>query len=691
MAGVMNSIRERAGGVLVGVLVVAFGGLWALQDSGAFDNVGRGPDGRVIGRVDGDIIEGQLYSRAVDQQLDAYQAQGIPVSASLQRQIEDQVFDSFVDNAIVEREMDRLGVEVTDDEVFELITGDNPDPLIAQVFPDGNGGVDQAALQQVVEDPQFGEQLQAIEEQVRRNRRQAKLAALIGATARVSPAEVEAAFVRQNRRANVEFVALRYADVPDDQVEVSDSDFQSYYRDNIEDYERPETYTVQYVSFDKTPTADDSTRATDELAQFENGLSSAEDPVAYARRNSFGSAVDPEFVSAGALPAELSTAVFDNLQEGRVVGPVVAGDQAILARITGVRDGDGVAVKARHILFASGNTEEAESVRDRLNAGEIEFADAASQFSTDESNKDRGGDLGWFSDGRMVPEFQEAAFSAPQGRVIGPVTTQFGEHLILVEGRSTQEVELVQITRPVEADFGRVLEDAQDFTAFLELEDRDFEQEAQERGIAPTDLLVTDEQNAVPGLEVGRDFFRFLARADAGQVSEPLDAGESFIVVRLNERTEAGAAPFEDVEQQVRSAVMLDRKREIQTSALVEAANGGTALSAVASAVGSDVQTADGLSMEQSSLPGYGVEPRAVGAAFGLQTGQQSGVIEGEQAAFVLRTTALVGGTEAELTAGARDTLREQLLQRKRQRVLQAWLAGLRDEAEVEDYRADLL
>merc|ERR1711960_105022 len=136
-----------------------------------------GPDGRTIGEVDGIAIEGELYNRAVEQQLDAYQAQGLEVTGSQQRQIEDRVFDSFVDNALVEREMDRLGVQVTDEEVFALITGDTPDPLIAQVFPDGNGGVDRAALQQVVEDPngEFIDQLQAIEEQVRRNRRQAKL------------------------------------------------------------------------------------------------------------------------------------------------------------------------------------------------------------------------------------------------------------------------------------------------------------------------------------------------------------------------------------------------------------------------------------------------------------------------------------------------------------------------------------
>ncbi|PAP77896.1 hypothetical protein BSZ37_16335 [Rubrivirga marina] len=689
--GVMNSIRERAGGFMVGVLVVAFGGLWALQDSGAFDAVGLGPDGRTIGEVDGEPIEGELYQRAVDQQLDAYQAQGLEVTGSLQRNIEDRVFDSLVDNALVEREMDRLGVEVTDDEVFELITGPTPDPLIAQVFPDGQGGVDRAALQQVVEDPQFAEQLQAIEEQVRRNRRQAKLSALITATTRVTPSELQSEFVRQNRRATAELVALRYADVPDDQVEVSDRDLRSYYDDHIEDFERDASYSIEYVAFDKAPTAADSARATDELQGLVQGFRQAPDPVAYARRNSFGAAVDPAFVGAGDLPAELASAVYSNLTEGRVVGPVVAGDRAYVARIQGLRDGDATAVKARHILFPAGSEDQARQVREQINSGDLSFAAAARQFSTDRSNSAQGGDLGWFGEGRMVEAFEQAAFAAPEGQVIGPVQSPFGVHLILVEDRATSEVQLVQIERPVEADFGRVLGEAEDFAAFIELEDRDFAEEAQERGIAPTPVEVQDSQAQVPGLELGRDFFRFLRRADEGQVSEPFDAGGSFIVARLVERREAGPAPFEEVRGQVETEVLTERKKEVQTAALQNALDGASSLGAIAAAAGTDVETVSDLSMVQGTIPNYGVEPRAVGAAFGLQPGQRSGVIAGDQAAFVVRTTSLTGATDGEFTADARTSIREQLLQQKRSRVLQAWLQGLRDEAEVDDFRNDLL
>ncbi len=691
MAGIMNSIRERAGGVLVGVLVVAFGGLWALQDSGAFDTVGMGPDGRVIGEVDGVDIEGELYQRAVDQQLDAYQAQGLEVTGALQRQIEDRVFDSFVDNALVEREMDRLGVEVTDDEVFELITGPSPDPLIAQVFPDGQGGVDRAALQQVVEDPQFADQLQAIEEQVRRNRRQAKLSALITATARVTPAELRAEFVRQNRQASAQFVALRYAAVPDDQIEVSDRDFRDYYREHVDDFEREASYSIEYVTFDKAPTAADSARATDELAGLVAGFRSAPDAVAYARRNSFGAAVEPTFVGAGDLPSELASAVYSNPTEGRVVGPVVAGDQAYVARITGVRDGDNVAVRARHILLPVGSEDRARELREQINSGQITFEAAARQFSTDRSNSGQGGDLGWFGEGRMVAEFEEAAFAAPVGQVTGPVATSFGVHLIRVEDRASSEVELVQIARPVEADFARVLGEAEDFAAFLVLEDRDFAEEAQERGIAPTPVEITEGQEQVPGLDLGRDFFRFLRRAYIGQVSEPFDAGGSFVIARLVERREAGPAPYEEVRGQVEAAVVTEKKKAIQVAALRDAVGGASSLASIAAATSAGVETASNVIMSNPTLPSYGVEPRAVGAMFGLRPGQRSGVIEGDQAAFVVQTTALRGATDAEFTEPVRETLKTQLLQRKRSRVLQAWLEGLRDEAEVDDFRNDLL
>lgn len=96
-------------------------------------------------------------------------------------------------------------------------------------------------------------------------------------------------------------------------------------------------------------------------------------------------------------------------------------------------------VRARHILVDT--QEEANSVIERLAAGE-DFGDLATELSKDTSNRDTGGDLGWFPRGIMVKEFEDVAFSLPAGQTSEPVSTPFGFHVIEVEeGPITRELD----------------------------------------------------------------------------------------------------------------------------------------------------------------------------------------------------------------------------------------------------------
>ena len=130
-------------------------------------------------------------------------------------------------------------------------------------------------------------------------------------------------------------------------------------------------------------------------------------------------------------------------------------------------------VHARHILITAGKPEspdapsaaptdadkaqaraKAEQVLKRARAGE-DFAALAKQFSSDPGSKDKGGDLGWFAAGQMVPEFDKAAFALQAGQISDIVESQFGFHIIKVEERRMGEKDRNQARETIEQEKGK--------------------------------------------------------------------------------------------------------------------------------------------------------------------------------------------------------------------------------------------
>jgi parvulin-like peptidyl-prolyl isomerase len=164
-----------------------------------------------------------------------------------------------------------------------------------------------------------------------------------------------------------------------------------------------------------------------------------------------------EFIDSVLRPAQVSEAYFRELVEASLLRtrlqaalvPDVPSEeeqvhfrylnaqdaQDAQLKIEAIQSGTAEQVHARHILVE--DAEQAQEILERLQAGE-DFGTLAAEFSTDESNKDSGGDLGWFGRGQMVSEFEQAAFEGEIGLYPTPVETQFGYHIIDVIARENR-------------------------------------------------------------------------------------------------------------------------------------------------------------------------------------------------------------------------------------------------------------
>jgi len=687
--GAMNTLRENTA-VILWILVLSFGVIWTLQDSEVFDAVNR-PD-RNAAVVDGEPVTNQEYQNALQQQRQqlSQQADG-EITSRVEEMARQRAYQQVVNSQLLEMEMKRLGMSVTDSEVEAMVFGENPDPLIRQQFSDSTGQINYQLLQNMAENPQANPQFLQLEDYLTERRRQQKMNSLVQSTVFVSAQDVEEYHWRQNVEASVEYVALRYASVPDDSVTVSESDLRSYYRNNKDDFKREKTVSLDFVTLPKTPTAEDTAAIADDLRSFRDEFAAAENDSLFVSEN----ASERSFTSVYQTPPEMDEAVADSVfaapEPGRIVGPVFGSSLGHLVKIRDVRPTEDTYVHARHILLESdgANAEKEtrlESIRDSIAVGDAGFARMARRYSQDQTASD-GGDLGWFGPGRMADAFERAAFNASPGDVVGPIRSEFGYHLIHVEGRTSSAVQIADLafdlspSRATLTDKETALEDV----AFYAEDGGNFEEEARRRDLEVQQVEAEVTQSTVPGIGQSTELRTFLESAEEGQISDVIEAPDRFAVARVTNVTPEGYRPFEEVKAEIRPRVTLEKKKDVQVRRMRRALdqNGFDQLPQV---LDTELRTQSEVTFSTNTVPGVGRDPSFAGTVFGLEEGNRSSVVEGENAAFVVRL--LTRQDPAVLSDAEREKIRQKLLQQRRREVFQQWIAALKEDATITDNRS---
>ena len=217
--------------------------------------------------------------------------------------------------------------------------------------------------------------------------------------------------------------------------------------------------------------------------------------------------------------------------------------------------------------------EEALEIMEDAKSG-IDFAQLAEQFTEDPGNQvtpdsGRGGNLGWFGKGQMVPPFEAAAFAADEGDIVGPVLSRFGYHVIKIhQKRQTSDKEEInashillninmgsQTRESLRREATRFSYDAEDygFTAALDTHQ-------------VTDLKAENLELlsiSVPGIGFLRDVvqFAFSDLTEIGTVSDRLENDNFYIIAVLDSIIPAGTKQFENVKSQLTRTVTIEKQK----------------------------------------------------------------------------------------------------------------------------------
>jgi peptidyl-prolyl cis-trans isomerase D len=558
--------------------------------------VGASPN-EVIAEVEGEPITVGAFQRRYNAQVQAYRnAYGGQLNDQLLRQlgIDRQILQQLVDEEAMVAESARQGITVSDAEIRERI-------LALPGFQENGRFVGEQRYRQILQFQNPPMSTSEFERSLRRALQIEKLRNTLTGWMSVSDADVAAEYRRRNEKVKLDVVPIT-AEAFKSQVTVTPAELQAHFEKSADRYRVGEKRRIKYALLNVEQVRNTVTVADADIQAFYN-----------------------QNLSQYQTPAQ---------------------------------------VRASHILFKLDGKDEkavqaqAEEVLKKAKAPGADFAALARQYSEDDSNSMNGGDLDYFGRGRMVAEFEQAAFAMKPGEVSDLVKTAFGFHIIKVMDNQPDT------TRPL-ADVRAEIEDqlkwqkaqaeAETLARSLEASLRtpaDLDRVAKERSLAVTEtglLLATDP---IDGLGPQPELSTSVFGLGEGLVTPALRVASGWVFATVTARQDAYVPKLDEVRAQVADAVREEKAAELakqRAATIATELRNARDFAAAAKRAGLEVKTTE-LITRGSAIPDLGISEAVDAAAFALPPGGVSDAITTPTG-----TTAIVRVVEKEMVNARRD------------------------------------
>ena len=660
-----------------------------------------------IGIVEGEEISYRDFSLKVEKSVEAEKTnkQKMNLTSAEVFRIKQNTWNIMVKDIIMQKELEELGLTVTSDELFELVQGENPHGYILQYFKDPATGEYKSELVlqylQNLDQMSRENQLQWIDFElaIKDDQLNTKFNNLISKAYYLPTEFAKMAEERKDAEVEVQFMAQLYSSIKDDEVEVTDADYEKYYNEHQEDFKRDESRDINYVVFDVKPTAEDrqnQKRKFDEYFDEMKTLPIEEIPVFV---NSVSDKkYEDKWYKKGQLPLQIDATMFE-AELGTAVTPYLSNNAYHTAMLL-QRESRPDSLKASHILIAyAGATRAAEDVT-RIKVAAKSLADSllavvqknpkniealAIQFSNDGGVTQNKGHYDWFPDGQMVPEFNQAVLDNKEGSVV-LVETAFGFHIIRVDGKKdfADKAKVAIIDRGIEPSnqtYQEVYVKANEFASKCKTGDFDAVAEEMSLSIRMMNSLTAMQEN-IPGQKQGRQIIIWAFGQDrVVKDLELFDMNGSYLVTTLAKVNADGYSSLEDEKQRISGAVKNLKKADLIIEKMNESTN-KEQLVKMAAEFNTTIDTTK-LTFEASSIPGIGPEADVIGAVSVMEKGQTLGPIKGSKAVFMLKAI----NTTPATTKDNYDALVKQFSNRFLSSVNYKLYKSIEDKSEITDNR----
>ena len=632
----IEQIRNRQG-LLLAMIGIGMLGFLVPYDA-VLALIGQG-NNRDVGSVGGQSVS------AIEYRMELEERRRLGFSGD---QLQDEVWSDLTSNIVLDDTYDALGLEVTDAEFQEMLFGDLDSPYMSRAFY--SNGENKAFWQQnfgaMLTTDQGKLNLLSYKNMIIGKRKKEKLDALLADALYTNSLEGKYEFKNTDTKAEIKYVAKLYKNIPDGDVDVSESDIKRYYKAHKDDpkYQQTEGRNISFVKIPVGASAEDLKSMEVELEGLAEDWADAEDAVAYATEAN--GREDIRNLRLAQVELDVNESKFFTEAVGSVVGPYTKNGQIQVARILDRSMVPDEAAKCRHILLSAKDASDKEEMaalgqradslkRVLRNGGD--FDDLVQRFSGDPGSKSTGGVYDFFPKGRMVKPFEDFCFNKPVG-ALGWVETTYGVHLIEVLDRRSkvEEARVAFIAKEVAAS-ASTARDAYAMASEFAINATDKESlmdAAKEAGYSTGEAnSITPAAKSIAGVKDASEIVAWSYRSQEGEVSNPILTSDFYIVAHLDAITKAGAPELEDVREKMVEGATNEAKGALYAKKMV-----GSSLDDIAAAVSETVKTGRDVSIKFPTVRGSGAsaEPKVAGAAFSTPTGEISAPIVGKYGVWVI-------------------------------------------------------